>query len=169
MRFLLRSLSGLFITFLTFGLLFLAGFQVWQAVSTEDDSGRPGRGGGEQVYTTRLLTITPQAVNPVMRVFGSIESRRRLELRAGAAGQIVYLDPALQEGGQVGKGQQHRHQRQAPAKAVVSHRHDRAHCRVPRHQPRGEAAQNHRECLRKEEQVAARHMRVAVVGETVVA
>ena len=105
MRFLLRSLSGLFITFLTFGLLFLAGFQVWQAVSAEDDSGRPGRGGGEQVYTTRLLTITPEAVNPVMRVFGSIESRRRLELRAGAAGQIVYLDPALQEGGQVDKGQ----------------------------------------------------------------
>ena len=29
MRFLFRSLSGLFITFLTLALLFLAGFQLW--------------------------------------------------------------------------------------------------------------------------------------------
>ncbi|MCS5601197.1 MAG: HlyD family efflux transporter periplasmic adaptor subunit [Paracoccus sp.] len=106
MRFLFRSLSGLFITFLTLALLFLAGFQLWQAVASRGEDGGPGRGGGgEQVYSARLLTLIPQQVQPVMRVFGSIDSRRRLELRAGAAGRIVYLDPSLQEGGQVEAGQ----------------------------------------------------------------
>ena len=104
MRFLFRSLSGLFIAFLTLGLLFLAGFQLWQA--TVDADGPPAaRGAGEQVYTARLLTVSPQTVQPVMQVFGTVQSRRRLELRAGAAGQIVHLDPAMQEGGQVSAGQ----------------------------------------------------------------
>ncbi|MDP5307083.1 efflux RND transporter periplasmic adaptor subunit [Paracoccus spongiarum] len=105
MRFLLRSLGGLFLTFLTIGLLFLAAFQMWQAVSSRAGGAGPGRGGAEQVYTTRLLNVTPRRVQPVMRVFGTVESRRRLELRAGAAGQIVHLDPAMQEGGQVAAGQ----------------------------------------------------------------
>lgn len=104
MRFLSRSLSGLFITFLTFGLLFLAGFQLWQAMS-DDGQGGGARGAGEQVYTVRLLTVMPQVVQPVMSVFGTVDSRRRLELRAGASGQIVHLDPAMQEGGQVAAGQ----------------------------------------------------------------
>lgn len=104
MRFLIRSLSGLFITFLTFGLLFVAGFQLWQTLS-DDGGGNMARDQGEQVYTARLLTLTPLTVQPLMRVFGTVDSRRRLELRAGAAGQIVYLDPAMQEGGQVAAGQ----------------------------------------------------------------
>lgn len=105
MRFLFRSLSGLFITALTIGLLFLAGFQLWQAISTRQQGGGPARTAGEQVYTTRLLTLTRQEVAPVMQVFGTVQSRRRLELRAGAAGQIVLLDPAMHEGGQVRAGQ----------------------------------------------------------------
>lgn len=104
MRFLFRSLSGLFITFLTFGLLFLAGFQLWQAVVARGDGGMP-RGQAEPVYTARLIAVTPGVVQPVMQVFGTVESRRRLQLRAGAAGRIVYLDPAMQEGGQVEAGQ----------------------------------------------------------------
>lgn len=104
MRFLFRSLSGLFITFLTFGLLFVAGFQLFQAMSSRG-SGGMAREGQEQVYTARLLTVAPGAVQPVMQVFGTVESRRRLQLRSGAAGQIVYLDPAMQEGGQVRQGQ----------------------------------------------------------------
>ncbi|MBO9453595.1 HlyD family efflux transporter periplasmic adaptor subunit [Paracoccus sp. R12_1] len=104
MRFLFRSLSGLFITFLTFGLLFVAGFQLFQAMSSRG-SGGMAREGQEQVFTARLLTVAPGVVQPVMQVFGTVESRRRLQLRSGAAGQIVYLDPAMQEGGQVRQGQ----------------------------------------------------------------
>lgn len=104
MRFLFRSLSGLFITFLTFGLLFVAGFQLFQAMSSRG-SGGMAREGQEQVFTARLLTVAPGVVQPVMQVFGTVESRRRLQLRSGAAGQIVNLDPAMQEGGQVRQGQ----------------------------------------------------------------
>lgn len=103
MRFLARSLSGLFLTFLTLALLFLAGFQLWQA--TRPDAASARREPSEQVFTARLIDIRAGQVRPVMRVFGTIQSRRRLELRAGAAGQIVSLDPAMQEGGRVGKGQ----------------------------------------------------------------
>lgn len=105
MRFLIRSLSGLFITFLTLGLLFLAGFQVWQAISAKGDASGGPRGPGEQVYTARLLTVVPGRVEPVMQVFGLVQSQRQLELRAGASGQIVMLDAAMHEGGQVREGQ----------------------------------------------------------------
>lgn len=105
MRFLRRSLSGLFITFLTFGLLFLAGFQIWQAVAARGAGSGMARGGGEQVYSARLIGVTPQMIEPQMQVFGIVESRRRLELRAGEAGRITYLDPDMQEGGQVAAGQ----------------------------------------------------------------
>ncbi|SCY77348.1 efflux RND transporter periplasmic adaptor subunit [Paracoccus tibetensis] len=105
MRFLTRSLAGLFLTFLTFGLLFLAVFQLWQAVEQRRAGGGPARAPAEQVYSARLLTVEPGEVQPLMRVFGTIQSRRQLELRAGAAGQIVYLDEAMFEGGTVSAGQ----------------------------------------------------------------
>lgn len=105
MRFLLRSLGGLFITALTIGLLFLAGFQVWQALEQARSGGPGGRPGEEQTFTVRLMTVQPGRVDPVMGVFGTVESRRRLELRAGASGRITFLDPALHEGGQVQAGQ----------------------------------------------------------------
>ncbi|MFV0384319.1 efflux RND transporter periplasmic adaptor subunit [Paracoccus sp. (in: a-proteobacteria)] len=105
MRFLFRSLSGLFITALTIGLLFLAGFQVWQATVLRGQDDGPSRRAGEQVYTARLITLQAQRADPVMEVYALIQSRRRLELRAGAAGQIVMLDPAMHEGGEVRAGQ----------------------------------------------------------------
>lgn len=105
MRFLTRSLAGLFLTFLTIGLLFLAVFLFWQALEQRSAGGPPGRAPAEQVYTARLLTVEAAEVQPVMQVFGAIQSRRQLELRAGASGQVVYLDPAMQEGGQVRAGQ----------------------------------------------------------------
>lgn len=105
MRFLMRSLTGLFLTSLTAALLFLAVFLLWQAVDQRRAGGGPGGPAAEQVFAARLVTVTPGEVRPVMQVFGTVQSRRRLELRAGAAGQIVFLDPAMQEGGRVRAGQ----------------------------------------------------------------
>lgn len=105
MRFLLRSLGGLFITALTVGLLALAGFQIWQALETRRAGGPGARPAEEQVFTVRLLTLQGTLVDPVMQVFGTVQSRRRLELRAGASGRITFLDPAMHEGGQVEPGQ----------------------------------------------------------------
>lgn len=105
MRFLFRSLSGLFITAMTIGLLFLAGFQVWQAIAARSDGGGAGRRVAQQVYTARLLTLSPQRIDPVMQVHALVQSRRRLELRAAAAGRIVMLDAAMHEGAEVRAGQ----------------------------------------------------------------
>lgn len=105
MRFLLRSLGGLFITALTFGLLFLAGFQIWQALEQSRSGGPGGRQAGEQAFTVRMVPVEATMIAPVMRVFGQVDSRRRLELRAGASGRITYLDADLYEGGQVEAGQ----------------------------------------------------------------
>lgn len=105
MRFLLRSLGGLFITALTLGLLALGGFQIWQALEARRAGGPAARPVEEQVFTVRLLTLQGTSVDPVMQVFGTVQSRRRLELRAGASGRITFLDPAMHEGGQVEAGQ----------------------------------------------------------------
>lgn len=105
MRFLTRSLMGLFLTFLTIALLFLAVFQLWQAVDARRGGEAPSRGPSEQVYAARIITLTPQPIQPQMQVFGQVQSRRQLQLRAGSAGRIVMLDPALQEGGTVRAGQ----------------------------------------------------------------
>lgn len=105
MRFMTRGLMGLFLTFLTLALLFLAGFLLWQASRTDDADARPGRGPSEQVYVARLLTVAPGQVQPQLQVYGSIQSRRELQLRAGASGRVVELADALQEGGTVAAGQ----------------------------------------------------------------
>lgn len=105
MRFLFRGLSGLFITALTFGLLFLAGFQVWQVTAGADDPQGGGSGREEPVYTVRLQPLEKQRIDPVLQAYGMVESRRRLELRASAAGQIVALGPNMYEGGSVSAGE----------------------------------------------------------------
>ena len=105
MRFMTRGLMGLFLTFLTLALLFLAGFLLWQASRPGDAEGRQGRGPSEQVYVARLLTVAPGQVQPQLQVYGSIQSRRELQLRAGASGRVVELADALQEGGTVVAGQ----------------------------------------------------------------
>lgn len=104
MRFLSRSLLGLFLTFLTLALLMLAAGILWRAV-TPDGDGPAVRAPAEQVYAARLVTVAPGVVQPQMQVFGQVLSRRELQLRAGAGGRIVQLDPALQEGGTVVAGQ----------------------------------------------------------------
>ncbi|MDO5704730.1 MAG: HlyD family efflux transporter periplasmic adaptor subunit [Paracoccus sp. (in: a-proteobacteria)] len=120
MRFLIRSLGGLAIAALTFALLFLAGFQLWQAL----ESRRAGPGGGrpaaEQVFTARLMTVTAQVQTPVIELFGTVQARRSLQLRAQAAGRIVQLDPAMHEGSRVAQGQFLLRIDQAPAQARVA-------------------------------------------------
>ncbi|WP_282602388.1 HlyD family efflux transporter periplasmic adaptor subunit [Paracoccus sp. PARArs4] len=105
MRFLSRSLLGLFLGFMTLALLMLAAGAVWRAATASDDGGGPGRGAREQVYTARLIRVEAGPGVPVMQVYGQVASRRELQLRAGAAGRIVMLADALQEGGSVAAGQ----------------------------------------------------------------
>ncbi|MCK0169129.1 HlyD family efflux transporter periplasmic adaptor subunit [Jannaschia sp. S6380] len=105
MRFLSRSLVGLFLAALTAGLLVWAGQIVLSALrDRQADSG----GGGpvrERVLAANVVTATPATVTPVMTAFGEIRARRVLELRVPVGGRIVDLAPGFEEGGRVEAGQ----------------------------------------------------------------
>jgi multidrug resistance efflux pump len=105
MHFLRRSLMGLLLLSLTVGLLVLAGstfFSALQERLAEEDRARPAR---ERVFATSVVEVTPETVSPVIETFGEIRSRRTLEIRASAAGQIVWLSDRFEEGAEVTSGE----------------------------------------------------------------
>lgn len=101
MRFFARALMGLLLASLTLGLLALAGWTLRGAFNERmagDDRPRTAR---ERVFSANVVTVTPGQITPVLKVFGAVESRRRLELRAPAAGRIVKLAPNFVDGAAV--------------------------------------------------------------------
>lgn len=104
MRFLSRGLIGLCLTFLTLGLLGLAGntfFQALQEKQAQADRKRPVR---ERVFTVEVATVTLQTVQPVIETFGEVVSGQTLEVRATASGSIVQIAPEFRNGGAVKAG-----------------------------------------------------------------
>ena len=105
MRFLRRSLVGLFLTSLAVGLLAYAGQSLHDALQTrwaEESRTRPAR---ERVFSVNVITFEPATVTPVMTVFGEVRSRRTLELRVKSAGTVVELAENFEEGGRVRSGE----------------------------------------------------------------
>lgn len=101
MRFLRRSLTGLFLLSLTAGFLAWAGMILLAAIEARNsDGGRPATE-RERVFTVDVTTVEPQRITPVLSAYGEIRSRRMLDLRASAAGRIIELHDAFVEGGQV--------------------------------------------------------------------
>jgi multidrug efflux pump subunit AcrA (membrane-fusion protein) len=104
MRFLWRSLTGLLLTALTVGLMALAVHTVIAAVRDSlagDGGGPPPR---ERVFAVSAIEVSPETVTPVIETFGKILSRRTLELRASAAGEVVWLSDDFEEGASVSAG-----------------------------------------------------------------
>lgn len=104
MRFLRRSLVGLFLLAVTAGLMAYAGSSVWGALQarwSEEPRQRPAR---ERVFAADVLTIAPETIRPVLATFGEVRSRRTLDLRASAAGELIWLSPDFEEGGAVSAG-----------------------------------------------------------------
>lgn len=105
MRFLRRSLVGVFLLSLTLGLLAWAGNTFYGALQTrwaEEQSTRPAR---ERIFAANVLRIEPRTIAPVLTSFGDVRSRRMLDLRAATGGTIVELAESFEEGGQVTGGQ----------------------------------------------------------------
>lgn len=105
MRFLLRSLMGLFLLALTLGLLTLA---VGSTLSALNE--RMAREGGknratEQVFGVNVVPAIAETHVPVISVFGSIRAQRALDVRAPSGGTIIMLSPNFIEGGAVSKGE----------------------------------------------------------------
>ncbi len=104
MRFIRRSLVGLFLLSVTVGLMTFAGNSVWQALQTswnEDSQSRPAR---ERVFAANVVTLSSETIQPVLTTFGEVRSRRSLQLRASSSGEVVWLSDAFEEGGSVGAG-----------------------------------------------------------------
>jgi len=105
MRFFKRSLVGLFLLAVTFGLLALGGNTVYSALETrwsQESSPRPAR---ERVFSVNVLTLEPGTITPVMTSFGEVASRRTLDVRAPVGGTVVELSDGFLEGAAVTKGQ----------------------------------------------------------------
>lgn len=104
MRFLRRSLVGLFLLSVTVGLVAFAGNTVWQALQaswSKETQSRPAR---ERVFAANVVTIQPETIQPVLSTFGEVRSRRSLLLRATSGGQIIWLSEKVEEGGSVEAG-----------------------------------------------------------------
>jgi RND family efflux transporter MFP subunit len=105
MRFLRKSLTGLFLLSLTLGLLGFAGIMVRDAVQARMAEEARVPQARERVFAVNVVPVAFETVTPVLTSFGEVQSRRTLELRAAASGAVVELDPEFVEGGQVEAGQ----------------------------------------------------------------
>lgn len=105
MQFLRRSLTGLFLLSLTVGLLVWAGdifYGALDARMNRDVRESPAR---ERVMAVNTVLVEAETIAPTMTVFGEVQSRRSLEVRASAPGRIVALAPEFEDGAQVQAGQ----------------------------------------------------------------
>jgi multidrug efflux pump subunit AcrA (membrane-fusion protein) len=104
MRFLGRSLTGLFLLGVTIGLLAVAGQGVIGALQERWAEEPPARPARERVFAVNVVTVEATGIRPVMSAFGEIRSRRTLDLRPAAGGTVTALSPAFVEGGAVAAG-----------------------------------------------------------------
>ncbi len=104
MRFLRRSLSGLFLTVMAFIMVVITMQSVFQAVQAQLDDEPPSQPDRERVFAVNVIVAEPRAVEPVLETFGEVRSIRTLEVRATSAGAVVALSDAFVEGGRVLEG-----------------------------------------------------------------
>lgn len=106
MRFLTRSLLGLFLAAVSVSALVYAGATLVGAIqSRAEETGGRGGEARERVFTVRAVTVTPGQVEPVLSAFGEVRSQRMLELRAPVGGQIIELGEGVEDGAEVTTGQ----------------------------------------------------------------
>ncbi|MEO0359246.1 MAG: efflux transporter periplasmic adaptor subunit, partial [Pseudomonadota bacterium] len=101
MRFLRRSLSGLFLFSVTLGLGFLAVMMVVTAIGDSAGDERRGGGGRERVFAVNVVPFEPQTQTPILSVFGEVQSARVLDLRPSAGGTVMSIHPNFLNGGRV--------------------------------------------------------------------
>ena len=105
MRFLRRSLTGIFLLAVTLVLVAWAGEMIRSAVvasMNEEPRSFPQR---ERVLAVNVVTLTPQTIVPELTVFGELRSQRTLDLRSATGGTVIFASEDLIEGGTVTAGQ----------------------------------------------------------------
>ena len=105
MRFLRRSLTGVFLLAVTLALVAWAGEMVRGAVTARmNDEPRsfPQR---ERILAVNVVTLDAQTLTPELTVFGELRSQRTLDLRSATGGTVLEASDALVEGGTVKAGE----------------------------------------------------------------
>jgi multidrug efflux pump subunit AcrA (membrane-fusion protein) len=105
MRFLRRSLTGIFLLSVTLVLIAWAAIMVRDAVTarmSEEPRSFPQR---ERVFAVNVLTLDAQTITPELTVFGELRSQRTLDLRSATGGTVLEVSDDLIEGGTVTAGQ----------------------------------------------------------------
>ncbi|MFO8127220.1 efflux RND transporter periplasmic adaptor subunit [Yoonia sp.] len=105
MRFLRRSLTGVFLLAVTLALIAWAGEMIRGAVvarMNEEPRSFPQR---ERVLAVNVTTLEQQTIVPELTVFGELRSQRTLDLRSATGGTVLEASDALVEGGAVKQSQ----------------------------------------------------------------
>ncbi len=105
MRFLSRSLVGLFLLGATLGIIAVALQNVLDAIEDRASRETRGRPQTERVYAVRVIPAAMTSIKPHITAFGEIQSRRTLELRVPISGTILELSPNFVEGGVLEEGE----------------------------------------------------------------
>ncbi len=104
MRFLRRTLSGLFLFALTLGLLAYAGNLLRSSIEARMNAKPRAFPTQERVASVRTVTVTPERIEPELTVFGELRSSRTVGLRASVGGIVQDVAEAMVEGGTVASG-----------------------------------------------------------------
>ena len=105
MRFLKRSLVGVFLVSVTLALLVWAGNTVRGAVEARMNAEPRSFPQRERVFAVNVVTVTPDRVTPVLQTFGEVRAERSLVLRSPVGGTVQDTSSALVEGGAVTAGE----------------------------------------------------------------
>ena len=105
MRFLGRGLIGLLLFSLALGLLGLAGNTIKVAVQDRMNQEPRAQKARERTFAVKVVPAEVTSINPTLNAFGEIQSRKTLDLRMAASGQIQELSTNFVEGGSVESGE----------------------------------------------------------------
>lgn len=105
MRFLKRTLVGMFLLAVTLAVLALAGQTIGTSVAERMNAEPRSFPQRERVIAVNIVDFVPETITPELTVFGELRSRRTLELRAGVGGNVTWVAPEFVDGGSVTAGQ----------------------------------------------------------------
>ncbi|MEM6728810.1 MAG: HlyD family efflux transporter periplasmic adaptor subunit [Pseudomonadota bacterium] len=104
MRFLRRSLTGLFLLAATVGLIAFGAGMIRDAARELAEEERRAFPGRERSFSVNVVEFQPGTVTPVLDAFGEVRSRRSLDLRAEVGGTVTMLSEDFVDGGRVTAG-----------------------------------------------------------------
>lgn len=104
MRFLRRSLIGIFLLSVTVALFAWAGNTVRGAVEARMNAEPRSFPQRERVFAANVVRVEPQTIAPTLTTFGELRSQRSLALRSAIGGTVIEASNALVEGGVVEAG-----------------------------------------------------------------